>query len=574
MVLQHFLQLAHYHRKLLLAIMLATGGIAWLLSLVLLFASPMYSGITRVMMLPDQAELEFTRGWVAESQFSALQVMPQTHMEYLLSQPVLERTIDKIFEAFAGQQASQPSFFKRLFTAAKAAFWRTYNTLNYGYHVPLTPRQEAYADLLEGTEIEMVEASYILEIEVTLKDPIAAKVAANSLAQAYQEHVAQQSQDHAEKLQQYLNSQLAEKEAQIKTLEARAHEHRAQLGISSLTDQQALNSALLEDERKKLADDRIEIEELRIRLDVLSGTKRKAQSPDTVAKVEEEITLGEARLKALGKTIPAREAQIAKLMAGITDLSAGQPELEQILKSIEHTETNIVELKKRIGMLDLAKSNTLDQLQIIEEAAEPLYPSFPKVFLNTVIGLIAGALAALFVLVVIDTSSARIKTTADLRRLVSERCIGWVSKYILRKDVDVHNFSVRRLGENIERQLTLFNGFNASRIIYVMGFGNDEFVDESADAVQRALSSRGLTVDVVPAGTEAAREVTQGANQYLMLNAGTVSSKLDLKALAEKSAALVCVLRAGEVFEETLLAFNNNALESGFDALTFVLVSE
>src|SRR5690606_26645942 len=155
----HYTDLLRHYRKTLVLGALVAGILTLILSLVAQKIMPIYEATVTLNMQPSEEELRFNSGFMGVSQFNPATIIVQTHIERLLSQQVANRALDILIEQSGGAlPVVPPTAFDRF----KAEFRRWYNILNYGYFV-VPPQRDAFVtDLINATEVEYVEGSYIL----------------------------------------------------------------------------------------------------------------------------------------------------------------------------------------------------------------------------------------------------------------------------------------------------------------------------------------------------------------------------------------------------------------------------
>lgn len=98
-----------------------------------------------------------------------------------------------------------------------------------------------------------------------------------------------------------------------------------------------------------------------------------------------------------------------------------EAELQEDLKS---SAANSGDIREQIRSIRLARSFSIQNLRIIDPAVAPIYPSFPKVVLNTLIAAVASVFLALFYLVFKDTFAGRVISGQDLETHLSGRSFG------------------------------------------------------------------------------------------------------------------------------------------------------
>ncbi|MEZ5798374.1 MAG: hypothetical protein R3D63_13345 [Paracoccaceae bacterium] len=295
-MLQHYLELLAYYRRMVRRIFIGVVGGVALFSAFFLFISPLYTATAKVSLLPTDSELAFTQNFVRGASVNPANLMSQTHIENLLSLEVARETVDRMIAELGSPQSSGATGIRARvasgFRALRNMIRRTYNILNSGKHVPLDEYTDTVLTLQDSIAAEMIEGTYILEISVTWDSPVVATAAANDLAQVYVERARKQAEEAALQLEQDL---------------------MAELGRSQ------------------------------------------------------------------GST---------------------------------------VDIERQIEALRLARATGFNVLRVVDPAVVPIYPSFPKVVINTLLALAAAIALSIFALVTADTFSGTVKTRADLMRIM------------------------------------------------------------------------------------------------------------------------------------------------------------
>lgn len=226
----HYRQLLRYYRGLIAFIFLVLVGGTAALSTFFLFVSPLYTGSAKVSLLPTQTELSYSQAFVRSTTINPANLLTQTHVEYLLSREIAAKTVDRLSrEVSAGDQlpeeaeaAGEPGLKKRIaqrFHSFRRNFRRIYNTLNSGKHVPLDPLTDAVLTLQDAIEVEMIEGTYIMEIQVTWNRPELAALAANLLAEEYVVHLRRQADNASRQLETALRQEIAKGDGNFTELE-------------------------------------------------------------------------------------------------------------------------------------------------------------------------------------------------------------------------------------------------------------------------------------------------------------------------------------------------------------------
>jgi len=588
MMIKHYLELICHYRRHLIVIVATTTLVAAVFSLVLLHTSPLYTATASVVMLPTEAELTFTRGWLGYSQYNPANVLSQTQMEYLLSRPVAEKTFSKIAKGIAVDPDSvgSRSTLSSATGGLRALIWKVYLTLNSGKFVPLEPYEDALQTLRKGIRIEMIEGSYVLQINVTLPHAGAASAAANALADAYDEMMAEQSLEAASKLEAFFGREIATREAEMDSLSRREYVLSQELDMLSLEGQKQYLLTALEGERQALTDAQVKLAELDARMTALRGEQGDVQQRRILARLDEEKSMEGVTRSELEERITVRERNIESLRIEQEDLSQKEKPLTDVTTRKVSVERDLENLRDRRLSVGMASSSQLSQVRMINPATVPLYPSFPKVVKNTVIGFVAGLLLGFFAMVVIDTASGSVKTFTDLRRLVGARALARINSRMIAQATGTgprgRKSSLVELARNLAGHLVGVDGDRPSKI-EVTGF-DEEDTALAAAAVAAAMVERGERVVCrLPESLSVPDSLkgSGGRGQLLFTNkAGAVdlAGAILVECLsgvspwrrlpaAGDAGPVVCVVTAGELSEEDLQALDKSASGTSYYVL-------
>jgi uncharacterized protein involved in exopolysaccharide biosynthesis len=589
MMIKHYYELVCHYRKFLIIIVATTTIVAAAFSLLLLHTSPVYTATASVVMLPTEAELTFTRGWLGYSQYNPANVLSQTQIEYLLSRPVAEKTFGKIVTQIAtgSDSTGGRSPVSSATGGLRGLIWKVYLTLNSGKFVPLEPYEQALQTLRKGIKIDMIEGSYVLQIKVTLPHAAAAAAAANALAEAYDEMMAEQSLEASSKLESFFGGEIASREAEIDSLTRMEFELRQELDVHSLEGQKQYLLTALEGERQALTEAQVRLAELDARMAALRDDQGDVQQRRIRARLDEEMSMEGLTRTELQERITIRQNNIETLRAEQEDLAQKEEPLINVTTRKESLERDLENLRDRRLNVGMATSSQLAQVRMINPATVPLYPSFPKVVYNTVVGFVAGVLLGFFLLIFIDTTSGTVKTFADLRRLVGARALARLGARAVTQAggrvPGAKKGSLTDLARSLTGHLAVGGGGRPAKI-EVTGFEDADAVS-GAVAVSAALAERGERVVCrlpksadLPASAAEGLLFTNRTDAVDMAGATLVECLSGVSpwrriASTEGSEALVCVIAAGTLAEEDLEALDKSAAASGGQAPYYLLIS-
>ena len=599
MIVTHYLELLRYYRWLVTVLVVSITLTACGLSLLVLFVAPLYTASTSVTMLPTRSELAFTSDMLQSGQINAATMLIQTHMEYLLSRPVAEKTIAKMNEAMASDSDAgvlEASLLATLARETISSLRRVYNLLNYGEHIPLNPYESAIDDLRNSIDLETVEGSFVLLIEVTSLDPKAAAAAANGLAEAYVGQLQEDVNATANVFSLRMTEDIASRETKLAALDEKELNLRQELGILDPTLERRSLLDARETERAKLQDDEVEVAGLTARVETLEAMQEEFRRMGMSAQISEESAFSAARLAALEKQRAVRTRTLESVQAKLADLAKKEKVLFALNREREQYLLEIANLNNRLSTLELSGISAMSQIRIIDPAVAPIYPSFPKVLINTAIGLTSGIFISLFLLVGIDTTSNTVKTSVDLNRVVGERSYGLlpvsIAKALRRSDRPLRGAprrSLRKHAEGLMRRF-VFYGNLGSKPIVLAGLGSASTIHDGALVMAAAIAQQGHRVNFVAApgerlpvkprafepgelrfGTPDGDDNEAAAIQVRSL--GTDSSVFDETLAKPNDPLFICLLTAGELTEGMILEYQRAAKGHGIEELLFVLVA-
>jgi polysaccharide biosynthesis transport protein len=427
-MLSHYLDLLRLSWKQILACAFGAGLLAYALSQFLLEANPIYDASVAITMQPSDEELLFNRTFMGVSQFNPATIIAQSHVERLLSRPVAERALDILLAEYGGAGMSQePTAFAKL----KAAFWRTWNTLNYGYHIPPTPRQQMINDIQESLDIEIVEGSYILNVTVSYDNPKIAAAVANVIAVAYADEA---RADFLREANEVVATIASQEEATKGLLAERRSERESMarlIGVNDVPTERTVALEARQTARDNLQEAEIDLSGQSAELGMLRSSVRGQTDPALVAEIQQSIVLGEASLERRSQTVVLRQNALAEIDASLNDLQLAEQQLAEIDLAVQEAELDLEELQRRRVALDLATKARLSQVRVINPAVEPVYPFFPKVLINTVVATIVGGALALAPVFAVDVLGNQVRTRYDLERIVGLRALPTISRLSL-----------------------------------------------------------------------------------------------------------------------------------------------
>lgn len=482
-MLKHFLELLRSNYRVILACAFGAGLLALTLSVLLLNAKPLYESSVAVTMEPSEEELRFNRSFMGVSQFNPATIIAQSHVERLLSRPVAERAIDMLTAELGGEIASKPP---SVFTGITTGIWRVWNTLNYGYFVPLTDREQMVADMQNAISVEIVEGSYILKIGITYDDPVIAAAAANVLAQAY---IGEAQEGFRQEAAEIAGTIATAEETARDRLAERRRERQALSTKLGVTDPVAERTILLQAREDARADLRITDAELaseQRRLDALAGSLATQVDVEIARGIRESLATGQAELEQLSELRHQRQQSLAEIEASLSALDEAAAQLSGPDEQIASVEADLAELQALRVASELASRARLSQVMVINPATVPLYPTSPKVAVNTIVAMIVGGLLALVPVFARDALGSRVRTSLDVEQVGEVRVLPSLTRRQIARG--------RPRRDDIDRLVRLIaadrGGWN-DRTLVVTGFLPERQIQRLTDLLDGATASAG-----------------------------------------------------------------------------------
>jgi uncharacterized protein involved in exopolysaccharide biosynthesis len=416
--LRHYGELLRRNLWLCIGLTLAAAALAALLAVYKLNASPVYVASAKVTVQPTDAELRFTQVYVRSSSYDSANVVTQSHMEYLRSREIAERTYRLLTERSAAEGAEalpeEDSALKEFLSAAKRSVKSTLRWMNSGSFVPVTGEASVINDIQEAISINMIESSFIMEISVAWKDPETAAEIANILAQVYQERTREQSAAASEELMDFLRAQRAEVEAEIARLTLNRNQFRNANGIVDFGAERADLLSRLSQEQARLDADRASLRATRAILTSFEQGDRRLRRDGLDQAAEDELQLARLREVELVEALDERQQIIAGLETRLREFAAFESPIESIDNAMAREETRLNDIDSRLLTVLMNESEAMETLRLIDPARPPLYPDNPKVLKETVFGGAAGLMLAFFLIFARDQVGSKLRTSADL----------------------------------------------------------------------------------------------------------------------------------------------------------------
>lgn len=488
-MISHYRELIVLYRLRIVLGMLVAGVVAWILSSILLAKSPAYEASVVMNMQPSEEALSFNREFLGVSQFNPATIIAQTHVERLLSAPVAKITLARLAEGSDGAAPPAPTALSEF----KLWLWKTWTRLNYGEYRPLPQDRTDLNLLLEALDVDVVEGSYILRLKVTHENPEMAARIANIHASSYIDIASREFQSETSRTADIIRTRLDAREAEVSALYVKRDSLRSEYDISDVRRQSELLMLTLQDTELKLADNRMQqqIQTERLsELEQLTGSRSERDRGPARAIQEE--------LDTLVQQIDFRTRQVADQSARLSSLSSREAEFENLATDLVSAQDDLDSLRQQLLTFELGEQVRANQVQIFAPAEAPIYPSSPKVFVNTVVATVAGGMLLFLFVVVQDIFGSRIRTTNDLLSVVGDRTLPHGDPILAgqrRGRLGLRRFGrarrMRRFTEVFGQRMSVESGWASGQILVTGYLDQDELMKVRnflGDVVQRSIA--------------------------------------------------------------------------------------
>lgn len=243
-------------------------------------------------------------------------------------------------------------------------------------------RQAATTKLMSAVSIGRHGRSLAITIIVTDTDPERAAAIANSIAVEYLELSVEQPRESTEKAIAFLTQRSDQLGLEVAKLEREIANHQIQFRLS---DPQYAGFL------------RAEIEQLKVQLQIAQNAGGASEASNTAA-IEEELRNKNAELD---------------------ERTRAEIELRQMERHARSGQERYEEMIRRLGNLDLQAEILTPQGRILSFAQVPTQASSPKRLLLSLVGLAAGLLVAIFLVVIREGTDKKVRNEKQVETLTN-----------------------------------------------------------------------------------------------------------------------------------------------------------
>lgn len=393
--------------RLVVALVLGCALAAWAVSVFYLATKPKFEAAARLNIVPTSEELGYATRFVRGSTFDGGSVLLGTYAEFARTRPVVEPIVDRYIAEAANAAGQTPAQWVAANTAPPGfSPGRILAVLNYGEAPPMPLRDEIVEELIEKTTIETVEGTYLIRLAVEWDDSKSAAWFANALADAIIARADTTSRKSGQELAGSIEARLAQKRAELEGTLRQSRDLKASIGVVDIDRQK---TALLEARITEQAQLTTERANLLAAQGQVAGLRRQAGGKLSAAQqvVEQTLAVEGPRAAGLADSVRTREGRVAQIDRQIAALGLREDSVKSLDDRAAQLQQEVTALTERVGFAQTENLANNPRIQLIERATPPLTRSSPKVFFNTLLGVVAGCALAACALLLLGPAPAR-----------------------------------------------------------------------------------------------------------------------------------------------------------------------
>lgn len=337
-----------------------------------------------------------------------------------------------------------------------------------------TVRDWLAALLLKKLDAQPSRESSVVDINFSGSDPQFVAAVANAFAEEYQKVNVQLKVDPMRKASAYFDSQTRMLRDNVDAAQSRLSKYQQEHGIVSLDNRLDVESNRLNDLSAQLVMAQAQLAEANSRQNMAAGANG-AESPDVAANpliqnLKANLNVAESKFAEVSQRLSPnhpqyqsakaeldklrtelaqqvkvisnsvgnnatvlrqREASIraalAEQKAKVLELNRTRDELAGLQKDAEGAQRAYDATSMRLSQTRLEGQSEQSDVVILTPAVPPIQPSFPRPFLNTIVGLFLGAIIGLGMGLLREMLDRRVRSDSDLVALTSVPLLGAVN---------------------------------------------------------------------------------------------------------------------------------------------------
>jgi succinoglycan biosynthesis transport protein ExoP len=319
------------------------------------------------------------------------------------------------------------------------------------------------ANLLRNVDAKTARSSSILRISYSSTDPNVAAAMANAFAEAYIQASLELQVDPARRQVTWFEQQVSQLRDELVAAQGRLSKYQSDHGVLGVDDARMdVENARLQEISNQLVAVQAAMYDANTRREQITSSDQLDALPDLmknplIQSLKSELARAEAKLAEIGERYDLNHPQYRAAVAEVTSLRSklnleigvargslvqnatmARRQVGEVQKALEEQKDRIIALKRQQDELtvlrrDVESARTaydaaLQQanqtklesrvdrtnVAILNQATPPLLPDSPKILLNLVVGLFAGVVLAIGLILSIEVCNRRLRSAEDL----------------------------------------------------------------------------------------------------------------------------------------------------------------
>jgi chain length determinant protein EpsF len=320
--------------------------------------------------------------------------------------------------------------------------------------------------LSKSIEVKPSRDSRVININFDGGDPQFAAAVANAVADAYQRVNLEMRVEPAKQAAAWFDERLKVLRADVEKAQAKLSAYQREKGFTALDERGDIESARLSELSQSLSAAQAQAFAVKSQQRQLQEFLSRGASPESIPDVlgnpviiglKQQISAAEARLQTLASQLGANHPDVARTQAELTQqrerlrselatvaqsinngariaerreaelraaataqknqmlrLNQGRDEMATLIKDVESAQRAYDAASQRLTQTSLESQVNQTVISILNRAAPPAFPSFPRKTLNLIVGFLIGAVLGFGLALLLEILDRRVRSEEDL----------------------------------------------------------------------------------------------------------------------------------------------------------------
>jgi len=330
--------------------------------------------------------------------------------------------------------------------------------------------------LLKNVEVRPARDSSVIDIKFTASDPQFAAAVANAWAKAYQKTSLELRVEPAKQIAVWFDERLKALRDNLETAQANLGDYQQKMGIVATDDRIDVENAKLGELTAQLVNAQSSYSDALSRQRLLKEFLARGADPESLPDVlangliqnlKAQLAQSEARFEQISSQLGRNHPEVQRLQADIKiqrerlrqeisvvaasitnsatiaekreqelrskvaeqkakllDSNQGRDEMAVLIKEMEAAQHAFDAASQRFTQTNLESQANQTSISVLNEAVPPLYPSFPKLWLNLIVGTVSGVILGVLAAIALEFVDRRIRSEEDVHLLPGITMLG------------------------------------------------------------------------------------------------------------------------------------------------------